>query len=158
VSTVAITGAATTIPDGFEVMTDGEARADLLRAIAKAKSSLTLITVLLWLVAASIIGAVVYLSALERQRDFAVFKATGVSTRSILAGMVLQAALLSIVAALMGSVIGTVIGPRFPMIVALELRAHLLLPFVAVGIGTVASAAGLRRVVAVDPAMAFGGP
>jgi putative ABC transport system permease protein len=100
----------------------------------------------------------VYLSALERQRDFAVFKATGVATRSILGGMVLQAALLSVVAALIGSVIATLLGPRFPMIVSLQLRAHLLLPFLATAIGLLASLAGMRRVVAVDPALAFGGP
>ena len=80
------------------------------------------------------------------------------STRSILGGMVLQAAILSVVAALFGSVIGMLLGPRFPMIVSLELRAHLLLPFVALLIGLVASAAGLRRVVGTDPALAFGGP
>lgn len=158
VSAVAVRGAPTVVPEGFEIASNDAAEADLLRAIAKARSSLTLISVLLWLVAASIIGAVVYLTALERQRDFAVFKATGVSTRSILGGMVLQAAILSVIAALVGSVIGMLIGPRFPMIVSLELRAHLLLPFVALLIGLVASAAGLRRVVATDPALAFGGP
>ena len=158
VSAVAVVGEPTTVPDGFQVGGNDVARADLLRAIAKAKSSLTLITVLLWLVAASIIGAVVYLSALERQRDFAVFKATGVATRSILAGMILQAAILAVTAAVLGSVIGTLLGPRFPMIVSLELRAHLLLPVVAVLIGCVASVGGMRRVVTVDPALAFGGP
>jgi putative ABC transport system permease protein len=157
-STVAVSGSPSVVPDGFEVVSNGVARADLLRAIAKAKSSLLLITVLLWLVAASIIGAVVYLSVLERLRDFAVFKATGVATRSILGGMVLQAAILALTAALAGSVVGVVLGPRFPMIVALELRAHLLLPVVAVVIGTVASLGGMRRVVTVDPALAFGGP
>jgi putative ABC transport system permease protein len=158
VSAVAVHGTPDAVPDGFTIGGNDIARADLLRAIAKAKSSITLITVLLWLVAASIIGAVVYLTALERQRDFAVFKATGVATRSILAGMVLQAAILAIAAALVGSVIASLLGPRFPMIVALELRAHLLLPVFAVLVGTIASVGGMRRVISVDPALAFGGP
>ena len=158
VSSVAVVGEPSVMPEGFQPSSNAAARADLLRAIAKAKSSLTMISVLLWLVAASIIGAVVYLSALERQRDFAVFKATGVATRSILAGMVLQAAVLAVVAAVLGSIIGSLIGPRFPMIVSLELRAHLTLPLVAVGIGVLSSAAGLRRIARIDPALAFGGP
>jgi len=158
VSAVASTSVPASVPDGFLVTDTADARADLVRAIAKAKSSITLITALLWLVAASIIGAVVYLTALERQRDFAVFKATGVATRSILAGMVLQAAILAVAAALAGSVIATFLGPRFPMIVSLTLRAHLSLPVIAVLIGTVASIGGMRRVVTVDPALAFGGP
>jgi putative ABC transport system permease protein len=156
-SAIAIRGMPAQLPPGFVLMRTAAARADLLRAIAKARSSLVLVSVLLWIVAASIIGAVVYLSALERQRDFAVFKATGVPTRSILGGMVLQAAVLSVVAALFGSVIAMFIGPRFPMIVSIELRAHLLLPLIAIGVALVASLAGLRRVVAVDPALAFGG-
>jgi putative ABC transport system permease protein len=157
-SAFAVRGTPQALPKGYAAITPTQAADDLLRAIEKARSSLVLVSVLLWIVAASIIGAVVYLSALERQRDFAVFKATGVATRSILGGMVLQAALLSVVAALIGSVIATLLGPRFPMIVSLQLRAHLLLPFLATAIGLLASLAGMRRVVAVDPALAFGGP
>jgi len=155
---IAFRGAPTTVPDGFEVADPATARADLLRAVEKAKSSITLITALLWAVAAAIIGAVVYLTVLERQRDFAVFKAVGVATRSILGGLALQAAILAVVSALLGSVIGTLLTPVFPMLVSLELQAHLLLPFVAVLVGLAASLVGLRRVVGTDPALAFGGP
>jgi putative ABC transport system permease protein len=157
-SAVAVRGTPTLVPDAYVVLDSGAARGDLLRAIAKAKTSISLVSMLLWIVAASIIGAVVYLSALERQRDFAVFKATGVATRSILAGLALQAAVLSLLAAAMGSIVGTALGPMFPMIVSIELRAHLLLPLLALAIGAIASIAGLRRVVTTDPALAFGGP
>jgi putative ABC transport system permease protein len=44
------------------------------------------------------------------------------------------------------------------MIVAIPRGAYVLLPAVAITIGLLASLAGLRRVVAVDPALAFGGP
>jgi putative ABC transport system permease protein len=155
---VAVLGDPTSVPDAYAVLDSGVARNDLLRAIAKAKTSITLVSMLLWIVAASIIGAVVYLSALERQRDFAVFKATGVATRSILAGLALQAAVLSLLAAAMGSIVGTLLAPLFPMTVSIELRAHLSLPLLALAIGGVASIAGLRRVVTTDPALAFGGP
>jgi putative ABC transport system permease protein len=158
VTAIAVSGNPTQLPEGFITVGNDVAREDLLRAIAKATSSLTLITALLWLVAASIIGAVVYLTALERQRDFAVFKATGVQTRSILGGMVLQAAILAVGAAIAGSVIAVLLAPRFPMFVALEMRSFLTLPFVAVIIGTIASIGGMRRVATVDPALAFGGP
>lgn len=157
-SAIAYRGAPTSVPEGFQLADHEAARADLLRAVEKAKSSITLITALLWAVAAAIIGAVVYLTVLERQRDFAVFKAVGVATRSILGGLALQAAILAVVSALFGSVIGTLLTPVFPMLVSLELQAHLLLPFVAVAVGLLASLVGLRRVVATDPALAFGGP
>jgi hypothetical protein len=44
------------------------------------------------------------------------------------------------------------------MIVVVPLRAYLALPVIAIAIGLLASVAGLRRAVAVDPALAFGGP
>jgi putative ABC transport system permease protein len=157
-SAIAIRGTPQGLPPGFDLVDRSAAADDLLRAVAKARSTLTLTTILLWVVAASIIGAVVYLSALERQRDFAVFKATGVSTRAILGGLALQAGAVALLAAVLGSVIGSLLGPRFPMLVSIRASAHLLLPIVAVLIGLLASLAGLRRVVTVDPALAFGGP
>ena len=157
-SAIAFRGTPTSIPDGFQLADHASAKADLLRAVGKAKSSIALITGLLWAVAAAIIGAVVYLTVLERQRDFAVFKAVGVATRSILAGLALQAAILAVIAALLGSVIGTLLAPIFPMLVSMELQAHLTLPFVAVVVGLLASLVGLRRVATTDPALAFGGP
>ena len=65
--------------------------------------AITFMAVLLWIVAALIVGSVIYLSALERVRDFAVFKAVGVSTRSVLGGLALQAVIVAVVAALVGA-------------------------------------------------------
>jgi putative ABC transport system permease protein len=44
------------------------------------------------------------------------------------------------------------------MIVSVPAGAYLALPVAAILIGLLASVAGLRRVMAVDPALAFGGP
>jgi putative ABC transport system permease protein len=104
-----------------------------------------------------IVGSLTYLSALERQRDFAVFKATGVSTPSILAGLALQAVVISVVAAVIGAILASFLGPAFPMQVSITRDAMLFLPVLAVVVGLVASVSGLRRVAAVDPALAFGG-
>jgi len=143
---------------GFTLLTDAAARADLLRALRSAQSSITFLALLLWLVAAMIVGSVIYVSVLERQRDFAVFKAIGISTGSLLGSLAIQAVLLSLVAAVIGSGVAAVLGPNFPMPVALTLRAYLLLPLLAVAVGLVASLSGLRKAVAVEPALAFGGP
>jgi putative ABC transport system permease protein len=113
---------------------------------------------LLWIVAALIVGAVVYLSALERMRDFAVFKAIGVATRSVLAGLVLQAIVVALVAAAFGAALSRLLGPLFPMHVIVPAPAYPLLAAIAVAIGLLASAAAVRRAATVDPALAFGGP
>jgi putative ABC transport system permease protein len=146
------------LPPGLASLSNQAARSDLLRALAQAESSITLLAVLLWVVAALIVGSVIYVSVLERQRDFAVFKATGVSSSSILGGLAVQAIVLSIAAAVIGSGIAALLGPNFPMPVSITLSSYLLLPAIAVGVGLLASLSGLRKAVSVDPALAFGGP
>jgi putative ABC transport system permease protein len=143
---------------GFVFMGRAAARRDILRAIAEARRGVYLTAVILWIVAASIVGTIVYISALERQRDFAVFKATGVTSRSIVAGLALQAVVVAVAAALVGSVVATIIAPRFPVEASIQARVHLILPALAVVIGVLASLAGVRRAVTVPPALAFGGP
>ena len=44
------------------------------------------------------------------------------------------------------------------MNVVVPMRAYVALPLVAIAVGLLASLAGLLRAVAVDPALAFGGP
>jgi putative ABC transport system permease protein len=129
-----------------------------MRPLRVAVDAITIVAVLLWILAALIVGSVVYLSALERLRDFAVFKAIGVSTRSILTGLALQAVVLALLAAVVGVILSQLLAPLFPMNVVVPMRAYISLPVIAIAIGLLASAAGLRRAVAVDPALAFGGP
>jgi putative ABC transport system permease protein len=158
ISSIGILGAPQRAPDGFRMVDRNGAGDDLLRPLRNAIDAITLMAVLLWVVAALIVGSLIYLSALERTRDFAVFKAIGVTTRSILAGLVLQAVIVAILAAVLGGVLSLLLGPLFPMRVVVPTSAFLLLPVVAVAIGLLASVAGIRRTVAVDPALAFGGP
>ena len=158
VTSVGIRGSPAQIPDGYRTIDRAGAVADLMRPMTAAVSAITMIAVLLWVVAALIVGSVIYLSALERTRDFAVLKAVGVSTRSVLAGLCLQAVLVAVVAAILGGVVSLVLVPLFPMQVVVPTSAFLLLPVVGVVIGLLASAAGMRRAVTIDPALAFGGP
>jgi putative ABC transport system permease protein len=145
-------------PAGLQVLSDAQARADLERPLASGTQSIAFINALLWLVAAGIIGSIVYLSALERQREFAVLKATGAANRSLLAGLALQAVLLSAAAAVLAAGIARLLAPGFPFTVEIPPAAMPRLLGVAVLVGLAASAAGLRRAVGVQPALAFGGP
>ena len=146
------------LPDGLVGYDAHQALADVLRPLGPAAHSIDLIRVLLWLVAACIIGSIVYLTALERTRDFAVFKAVGTSAAAIGAGLALQAVILALVSAVLATVLAQLLAPLFPLPVTVPLSAFLLLPVVAVAVGLVASLVGLRRTVRVSPSVAFGGP
>ena len=100
----------------------------------------------------------VFLSVVERLKDFAVFKAIGVSTTSLMAGLALQAIVLSLIAALVGLGVGTLLGPHLGLPVSISWETYVLLPVVAVLFSLLASLFGLRRALSVDPASAFGGP
>jgi len=159
VATAVITqGVPTSLPPGLIARTPAQTELDLLRPLANAIQSLDLTQLLLWLVAALIIGSVVYLSALERLRDFAVFKATGWSTAGLLGGLALQAIVLSVASAVLAIGLSRLLTPVFPLTIAIPTSAVLLLPCVALGVGLLASLAGLRRAMSVEPAVAFGGP
>jgi putative ABC transport system permease protein len=156
VSAVAIEGRPQKAVEGIDLLGDAEVEDDLMRPVHNALSALDMVGVLLWAVAASIIGSVVYLSTLERVRDFAVFKAVGTPGATILGDLVLQAVILATTAAVLGAVVATVIGPAFPLRLEIPLAAYLLLPVMALLVGGVASLAGLRRAMRIDPALAFG--
>lgn len=158
ISSIGLKGTPKQLPEGYQSYDRAGAVAELIRPLKVAVSSISIVAILLWIVAVLIVGSVVYLSALERLRDFAVFKAIGTSTRAILGGLALQALVVALLAALLGVGLAQLLGPLFPMIVAVPVGAYLALPVVAIVIGLLASLAGLRRVVKVDPALAFGGP
>jgi len=156
-TTVVIDGRLPPLPDTVEVLTSDEVAADLRRPIKNGIETIDFTSLLLWLIAAGIIGAIVYLSALERLRDFAVFKATGVPNRIIVGGLVLQAVFLALVAALLSVGIARLLGLGFPFPIEHGVHGVIQLLLIAVVVGLVASIAGLRRAVATDPALAFGG-
>jgi putative ABC transport system permease protein len=158
ITSIGIKGTPRQLPDGYQTVDRSVAVSDLLRPLKVAVDAITIAAVLLWIVAALIVGSAVYLSALERLRDFAVFKAIGVPSRSILAGLTLQAVVVALLAAVLGVIFSLLLAPLFAMNVVVPMRAYMALPVIAIAIALLASVAGLRRAVAVDPALAFGGP
>jgi putative ABC transport system permease protein len=157
-SAVGVRGTPSGLPQGFRVVTAAEAVSDALRPVLKGIQTIDFTRSMLWAVAAFIVGAVVYLSALERTRDFAVFKATGVSTAYVYGGLAGQAVIVSVGAAVLGAGLSWALEPLFPMRLVVPRMAFPILGGMSVGVGLVASLFGVRRAATVDPALAFGGP
>jgi putative ABC transport system permease protein len=144
--------------EGTVTLTAAEVAEDALGPLENAISSVDLIRVLLWVVAGIIIGAVVYLSALERQRDFAVLLAVGGKARQLSTSLAIQAVLVALLAVALAAVIQALVVPVFPLKVRVPVRALWQLPLVAVAVSLLAASAAMRRVRRTDPAAAFGGP
>ncbi len=155
---VATEGIPRSSPPGLQVMSPSEVEEDLARILASSTQTIGILNVLLLVMAIGIISSIVYLSALERTRDFAVLKATGASSGALLAGLVVQAVALSTVAAVLAAVLARVVlAPLIPFGVDVTVSSFVTLAVLALVVGVLASLAGLRQAVRVDPALAFGG-
>jgi putative ABC transport system permease protein len=153
---VALKGAPATFPDGVSVLTNAAVRSDALRTMHSAVNSIDSTQLLMWIVAAVIVAGLVYVSALERSKDFAVLKAMGASTSNVFASMALEAILVCFVAVVLAGFVATLIRPFFALPVSIPVAAFVTLPIIALAVGLVGSLAGLRRAVTSDPARAFG--
>jgi len=158
VTGVVLAGTPDVLPGGTALLTADEVAADALGPLENAVSSVDLIRALLWMVAAIIIGAVVYLSALERQRDFAVLKAMGISNRDLVMSIGLQALVIALSAVALAAVLQALIEPVFPLRVRVPAKAYWQIPLVAAVVAILAGLGGMRRVTRSDPAAAFAGP
>jgi putative ABC transport system permease protein len=154
---VLITGTPHTLPRGYRALSREQVRDDLLRPLRSAESAINNTRLLLWLVAAVIVGAVMYMSALERVRDFAVLKAVGATTRTLVLSLAAEAVLACLVAAVLAIGFAQLLLPIFPLPITYTLGAYAVLPVIAVVVGVLASLAGVRRAVRTDPAAAFAG-
>jgi putative ABC transport system permease protein len=142
---------------GFKVLSRAEVKADLLRPLRDAEQSINNTRLLLWFVAAIIVGAVMYMSALERVRDFAILKAVGAATRVLVASLAIEAVIACLLSAGLAIFVARLLRPTIPLPVTYTGRAYVILPIVAVIVGLVASISGVRRAVRTDPAAAFAG-
>ncbi len=155
---VVVAGRPETRRAGLRFIDGSQARADLKRPLANAITTIDLLRLFLWIVAAAIVGSVLYISSLERSRDFAVFKAFGTGNADLVGTLVVEAVILAAVSAVAAVAVSRPLARLFPAVISFPARTLVVLPLVALAVGLVGSLAGARRAIVVDPASAFGGP
>jgi putative ABC transport system permease protein len=155
VTTVVTVGTPNDLPSGLTVLSSDQVEADTVHAMADAISSIDNSRALMWVVAAIIVAALMYVSSLERLRDFAVLKSLGSSSRLLFFGVAVQAVIIALLAAAFAVVASQFLEPIFALPIVLPPSAFLALPVVAVAVGLLSSLVALRRAIAVDPSSAF---
>jgi putative ABC transport system permease protein len=90
-------------PAGTTLIDHAAAKADLLRLMRPVMKSIETFRLLMWVVAAAVVGSVLYLTAVDRVRDYAVLKATGARNRELALSLLVQAAALAVVASTAGT-------------------------------------------------------
>jgi putative ABC transport system permease protein len=145
------------VPHGLITMSNAAVMSSLRQPVKAAASTIGFLDILLWIVAAGIMGTILYMTSLERLRDFAALKAIGARNSQVFSGIAVQALVLSIAAGLLAWIVSRLLAPVFPMIVEIPLRSYPLTLAVAIAVGLLGSVAGVRKAMATDPALAFGG-
>ncbi|HEY5025706.1 MAG TPA: ABC transporter permease [Acidimicrobiales bacterium] len=157
VSAIITTGVPRSLPSGLTELSNAQIESRSLAQMASAVSSIDNSRAFSWVIAAVIVAALVYVTALERTRDFAVMKALGASSRSLFLGLAAQAVLVALAAAAIGAVLANFMTGIFDQPVDIPSSAFVVLPVSALVVGLLASLVALRRAVSVDPATAFAG-
>ncbi len=157
INAVLVTGIPTALPPGLTWRTNQAIEQSSLQQMSSGISSINNSKVFMALIAGIIVASLVYVTALERSRDFAVLKALGASSATLFGGLALQATIVALLAALAATVLAQFMTGVFQQPVSIPSSAYLILPLVAIAIGLLASLIALRRAVSADPAQAFAG-
>ncbi len=157
VSAVVVDGTPSVRPAGLTVMTNGQIDQVSLQQMSTAESSINNTKLFMAAIAAVIVASLVYVTALERTRDFAVLKALGATSGALYVGLALQAVVVALVAAGIAAVLAQFMVGVFSQPVDIPFAAYIALPVTAVVVGMLSSLIALRRAVAADPAKAFAG-
>jgi putative ABC transport system permease protein len=157
VTAIVVKGVPTSVPAGLDVVTNQRLEHDTLSTLSGATSSIKNTRGLMWLVATIIVAALIYVSALQRVRDFAVLKALGASSAALFMSLAVQAIVVTLIAAAVAAVMCNFMSGLFAQPVAIPASAFITLPLVAVAVGLLASLVALRTATRADPVAAFGG-
>lgn len=144
------------LPAGLKLLTPDDVSADGLLPLDGAIASVTLVRALLWLIALIVIASIIYITALERTRDFAVMKAVGGRTRDLGASLLAQGVIMTLIAVGLAAVLQAFIAPSFPLKVRLPSSAWYTITGGAALVAVAAGAAGVWRVKTTPPVEAFG--
>jgi hypothetical protein len=136
------TGTPRSLPHGYKALSLQQVRDDTLHPLRSAESAINNTRLLLWLVAAVIVGVVMYMSALDRVRDFAVLKAVGATMRTLVVSLAAEAVLTCLIAAALAIGFAQLLLPLFPLPITYTVGAYAALPLIAVVVGVLGSLAG----------------
>ena len=156
VTSVLMVGTPTRVPSGLEVLSPQMVVNASVGELKTAASSITNSTVLMWIIAAFIVAALLYVAALERRSDFAVLKALGASSAQLFGSLVIEAVIITLIAAAIAELASNEMTFLFQQPVVIQTSAYIQLPLISIVVGLLASVVALRRATGADPASAFG--
>ena len=142
----------------LRAISDSQQRAILFEGmIAKARKQIGLFAVILLIISAVIISLIIYTMTLDKVKVIATLKLIGAQNR-VIVGLILQQSLIMGIAAYLAAlVIINLTCDKFPRRVELISSDLQVLFVIVLGICVLASVAGIRKALSIEPAEALGG-
>lgn len=142
---------------GVDAKTQSKMVEDVLKQIDEPMGAISFLRNIFWMVGALIISMIVYVTAVERTQDFAVFKAIGATNGYVTRQVLIQALLISVIAVLIGTASAVLLAPAFPLDLTIQTATLISTPIIAIGLSIVSSLVAVRKATKIDPVIAFGG-
>jgi putative ABC transport system permease protein len=156
ITAVVTKGTPAAVPAGLQSLNNSSVESSTLATLDSAISSIKNSRTMMWVVATIIVAALVYVSALQRVRDFAVLKAIGSSSRMLFASLCFQSVVVTLIAAGFGAACCNLLKGVFNQPVVIPTSAFVTLPIVGIVVGVLSSLVALRAATKADPVAAFG--
>ncbi|MBF0324357.1 MAG: ABC transporter permease [Alphaproteobacteria bacterium] len=142
----------------LSALTQADQEAMLLSAVVdKARKQIGMFTVTLLTVSTVIIALIVHTMTLDKAREIATLKLIGAPDRTILALIIQQALAMGVISFSLGATLITLAADRFPRRVIVEAPDIAMLAAAVGVVCVIASLAGVRHALSIDPAQALGG-
>jgi ABC-type antimicrobial peptide transport system permease subunit len=152
----ALVDAGTEISPVLRVMTPEQVARDTRAPLETAIDSVSIVRLLLWAVTGVLIGTMVFATATGRVRDIAVLKAIGGRDALLAGSLIVEAALIALIATGVAAGLQQLARPLFPVTIRIPAATWWQVPLIAVAIAVVAASLGVRKVWNTSPVEAFG--
>ena len=113
--------------------------------------------VMLWLAAGLLVGMITYVTMLEKTQEIGVLKAIGASNNYVMALLLKQVALISVVGVLLGFILSYIFAAAAPIFVAIHFIESTIVACISFIVCCVSGYLAARKAIMVDPMIAFRG-
>lgn len=113
--------------------------------------------VMLWLAAGILVGMITYVTMLEKTQEIGVLKAIGASNGYVMALLLKQVGLISVVGVVLGLILSYVFAAAAPIFVAINFVESMIVAGISFVVCCGSGYLAARKAIAVDPMIAFRG-
>jgi len=144
--------------DAIEVRTVTQTLKDIIGYyVDEPMKAVQFLRVMLWLAAGLLVGMITYVTMLEKTQEIGVLKAIGASNRYVMALLLKQVAIISVVGVVAGFSLSYIFAAAAPIFVSIHLVESIIVAIISFIVCCGSGYLAARKAIMVDPMIAFRG-